>query len=82
MVLIGLMLASAVIGLFYLAAGLLFRYVYKQLPRMYILVFPALWVLIDYSAHLAISLSLAFLGYSLMPIIPLAQVASSRVYGV
>ena len=77
MVLIGLVLASAVIGLFYLAAGLLFRYVYKQLPRMYILVFPALWVLIDYSRSLGdISFPWAFLGYSLMPIIPLAQVAS------
>ncbi len=84
MILIGLAFTSAIIGLFYLAAGLLFRFVYKRLPRMYILVFPALWVLIDYSRSIGdISFPWAFLGYSLMPVIPLAQVASfSGVWGL
>lgn len=84
LILIGLVLISAVVGLFYLLAGLLFRLTYKKMPRFYIILYPMIWVLIDYGRSLGeISFPWGFLGYSLTPILPLAQAASlTGVWGL
>ena len=84
LILIGLVLICAVVGIFYLIAGLLFRVIYKKLPRFYILFYPMVWVLIDYGRSLGdISFPWGFLGYSLTPLLPLAQIASvTGVWGL
>jgi apolipoprotein N-acyltransferase len=76
-VIIGLLLTSAVVGCFYLAAGMLFRITVRFFPRAYVIIFPALWVLIDYCRTLGdCAFPWAFLGYALTPLLPLAQLAS------
>jgi apolipoprotein N-acyltransferase len=76
-VIIGLLLTSAVVGSLYLAAGLLFRIAMRFFPRAYVIIFPALWVLIDYCRTLGdCAFPWAFLGYALTPLLPLAQMAS------
>lgn len=83
-VLAGLALVSAFMGLVYLFAGMLARLASSRLPRGYIAVFPAIWVLIDYCRTLGdIAFPWAFLGYSLTPVLPLAQLASvTGVWGL
>ncbi len=83
-VLAGLAGICALIGLVYLAAGLLFRVAARFLPRGVVLIFPAIWVLIDYFRTLGeLAFPWAFLGYSLTPILPLAQLASvTGVWGL
>ncbi len=84
LILIGLILISAGIGLLYLSAGMLFRFIYKRLRRLYIIVFPAVWVLIDFFRSVGdISFPWGFLGYSMTPVLPLAQIASfTGVWGL
>jgi len=84
LVIIGLVLISGFIALFYLACGMLFRFCYYNLSRWYIPVFPAIWILIDYSRSLSdISFPWSFLGYSLTPLLPFAQTASvTGVWGL
>ena len=48
LILLGVFLITLVEGLFYLAAGMLFRFTLHRFPKMYILFFPALWVAIEY----------------------------------
>jgi apolipoprotein N-acyltransferase len=83
-VIIGLLLTSAVVGSLYLAAGLLFRIAVRFFPRAYVIIFPALWVLIDYCRTLGdCAFPWAFLGYALTPLLPLAQLASvTGVWGL
>jgi apolipoprotein N-acyltransferase len=83
-VIAGLLLISAFMGLVYLLAGILLRLTAMRLPRAYIAVFPALWVAIDYGRTLGdIAFPWAFLGYSLTPVLPLAQLASyTGVWGL
>jgi apolipoprotein N-acyltransferase len=83
-VLIGLVFISGVVACFYLAAGLLFRLTAARLPKAGIIVFPAVWVLIDYTRTLGeLAFPWAFLGYSLTPLLPLAQLASvTGVWGL
>lgn len=83
-VIAGLLLISAFMGLVYLLAGMLLRLAAARLPGAYIIVFPAIWVVIDYCRTLGdIAFPWAFLGYSLTPIVPLAQLASvSGVWGL
>jgi apolipoprotein N-acyltransferase len=84
LVIIGLFLLSAVIGLLYLAAGLLFRIVVRSLPKAYVLVFPAAWVVIDYCRTVGdLAFPWAFLGYAMTPVLPFAQLASvTGVWGL
>jgi apolipoprotein N-acyltransferase len=84
LVIIGLFLISAIIGVLYLVAGLLFRITLHHFPKAYFLIFPALWTIIDYSRTLGdIAFPWAFLGYSLTPILPIAQLASfTGVWGL
>ena len=84
LVIIGLVLISAVVALIYLAAGLLFRMVACRIPLAKIWVFPAIWVLIDYCRTLGdLAFPWSFLGYTLTPMLPLAQAASiTGVWGL
>jgi apolipoprotein N-acyltransferase len=83
-VIAGLLLISIIIGFLYLAAGLLFRIAMRFLPKAYILIFPAVWVVIDYCRTLGdLAFPWAFLGYAMTPILPLAQLASiTGVWGL
>ena len=84
LILLGTALAACVIGLFYLVAALFFRLIHTYLPRAYIFVFPAVWVLVDYGRSIGeLSFPWAFLGYSFTPILPLSQIASiTGVWGL
>jgi apolipoprotein N-acyltransferase len=83
-VLIGLLFISAVVACFYLVAAILFRGIALRFPNAAVLLFPAVWVLIDYSRTLGeLAFPWAFLGYSFTPILPLAQLASvTGVWGL
>ncbi|MDO5576739.1 MAG: hypothetical protein Q4F84_06635, partial [Fibrobacter sp.] len=83
-ILIGLVLICAFVAVFYLLAGLLFRFINKKMPRFYVLFYPMVWVLIDYSRTLGeVSFPWGYLGYSLTPLLPLAQFASvTGVWGL
>lgn len=84
LVILGLFLASAAVAAIYLAAGMLFRFLEHRMPAATILIFPALWVLIDYCRSIGdLAFPWAFLGYSFTPVLPLAQVASvTGVWGL
>lgn len=77
LILLGLAFTTAVVALYYLGIGMLFRLIYKHFPRFYLVLFPAAWVLIEYFRTIG---DLAFpwmnLGYVFVPITPLAQLAS------
>lgn len=83
-ILIGVVLICAFVAAFYLLAGLLFRFINKKMPRFYVLLYPMVWVLIDYSRTLGeVSFPWGYLGYSLTPLLPLAQFASvTGVWGL
>jgi apolipoprotein N-acyltransferase len=84
LILIGLCLISATIGLMYFAAGMLFRLIYRHFSRWYIIIFPAIWVCIDYLRSIGdISFPWSLLGYSLTPVLPIAQLATiTGVWGL
>jgi apolipoprotein N-acyltransferase len=77
-------LISTYLGLIFLSAGLLFRIVYKTTGRFYMVLFPAIWVSIDFFRSVGeIAFPWSFLGYSFAPILPFAQVASiTGVWGL
>ena len=84
LIVLGLLLGSAVMALIFLGAALLFRIVYRNFPRLYIILFPAVWVLIDYVRTLGdLGFPWSFLGYALTPVLPLSQLASiTGVWGL
>jgi apolipoprotein N-acyltransferase len=84
LILIGLVLISVWMGSIYLAAGMLFRVSLRTTGRLYIFIFPAVWVCIDYLRTLGdLSFPWSFLGYSLTPFLPLAQFATlTGVWGL
>lgn len=76
MIMIGLGITVAIFGAYYLALGLLFRLTRRVLPRMYILVFPAVWITAEYLRGFSdIAFPWAHLGYTMTPVLPLAQTA-------
>jgi apolipoprotein N-acyltransferase len=77
-------LLAGYVALYYLAAGMIFRWCYRTFPRLYLVIFPAFWVLIDYSRTLGeLNFPWEFLGYSLTPLLPLSQFASiTGVWGL
>ncbi len=83
-VIVGLFLIAGAVGLFYCAAAMLFRFTLHRFPAAYVGIFPAIWVIVDYSRTLGdLAFPWSFLGYSLTPILPLAQVASiTGVWGL
>jgi apolipoprotein N-acyltransferase len=84
LIIIGMVLLSAFVALFYLAAGMIFRWCYYRFPRFYLIIFPACWVLIEYARALGEpSFPWGFLGYIFTPLLPLSQLASfTGVWGL
>jgi len=84
LILIGVALISLVWGALYFAAAMAFRYSMRRLPRLYIIVYPAVWVLVEYfrtTTDLAFPWS--YLGYGAVGILPLAQLSSvTGVWGL
>ncbi|MDR3012724.1 MAG: apolipoprotein N-acyltransferase [Chitinispirillales bacterium] len=83
-ILIGVVLISLVWGALYFTAALAFRYCAQKIPRMYIAVYPAIWVLIDFSRTLTdLAFPWSYIGYSATGILPLAQFSSfTGVWGL
>lgn len=84
LILLGLVLISATIGTMFLIAGMLFRLASRVTGRFYIVIFPAIWVGIDYLRSVGdIAFPWSFLGYSLTPFLPIAQLATiTGVWGL
>lgn len=84
LIIIGMFLLAGYVALFYLVVGILFRFFYTRTSKWYIIVFPAVWIIIDYIRTLGeLSFPWCFLGYSLTPLLPLSQVASiTGVWGL
>ncbi len=84
LVLTGVVLICVYEGLFFLALGMLFRLTIKKFPRAFVVIFPALWVLVEYfRAAGEMSFPWNFAGYALTPLLPLSQLASvTGVYGL
>ncbi len=80
----GLALLTLTFALIYLLHGILFRYIYKHFGAFHIILFPAIWVIIEYMRTLTeISFPWNFSGYALTSIMPLAQLASvTGVWGL
>ncbi|MCL2220169.1 MAG: apolipoprotein N-acyltransferase [Chitinispirillia bacterium] len=83
-ILIGVALISLVWGALYFAAALAFRFCAARLPRFYIIVYPAVWVLVEYFRTLTdLAFPWAYIGYSMTGILPLAQFSSfTGVWGL
>lgn len=76
-IMLGLFCLTLFIALQYLLLGFLFRIVFARFGTSYIILFPAVWVVIEWLRSLGeMSFPWALLGYSLTPILPLAQIAS------
>ncbi len=75
---------TLIFGLIFPLYGLLCRYVRRRFPSGTWLLFPALWVVVEYGKTLTeISFPWAFLGYAMVPILPFAQAgALTGVYGI
>ncbi len=80
----GMVLLAGYVALFFLAAGITYRWCRRAHPRFSLLLFPVLWVLIEYSRTLTEnSFPWGFLGYNLTPLLPLSQAASvTGVWGL
>lgn len=80
----GVLLLTLFEGLFFAINGLLFRWTFKNFPRLYLLIVPAWWVLVEYSKSLGeMSFPWTLLGYSLTPLLPLSQISSlTGIYGM
>ncbi|MDR0330545.1 MAG: hypothetical protein LBH93_02395, partial [Chitinispirillales bacterium] len=84
LILIGVALISIAWGALYFAAALAFRYCARRLPRLYIAVYPAVWVLVEYFRTLTdLAFPWAYIGCSASGILPLAQFSSfTGVWGL
>ncbi len=84
MIFLGLVVACLFVALYYLLCGILFRAIYFRAPRFYPIFFPAALLLLDYLRSVSeIAFPWMFLGYTLTPVLPLAQFASvSGVFGL
>ncbi len=84
LILIGVVLIALYFGLYYFVSAMVFRIIIKRLPRLYLLIFPAFWVCVDYLRTLGeVSFPWSYLGYSLVPYLPVVQMASvTGVWGV
>lgn len=83
-IIVGCILVSLYIGLFYLAAALIFRWFYRRSFLITLIGFPAAWVLIEYSRSLGeVSFPWMHLGYATISMLPIAQLSSiTGVYGI
>ncbi|MBN1577250.1 MAG: apolipoprotein N-acyltransferase [Chitinispirillaceae bacterium] len=77
LIIFAMVIMAAVVAVFFFTAGMAFRWCYRSLPRLYLLFFPACWVVIDYFRTLGeMSFPWGFLGYNFTPFLPLSQLAS------
>ncbi|MBD3421585.1 MAG: apolipoprotein N-acyltransferase [Chitinivibrionales bacterium] len=83
LILMGLAAAALFMGLFYLLAGFLFRFLQNRFPDAILLFFPATWVCLEYLRSVGeIAFPWALLGYAWTPVLPIAQAASvAGVFG-
>jgi apolipoprotein N-acyltransferase len=84
LILVGVALISLAWGALYFVAALAFRYASRRLPRLYIIVYPAVWVLVEYFRTMTdLAFPWSYLGYSAAGILPLAQLSSATgVWGL
>ena len=84
LIIAGMVLLAAYVALFYTAAGIAFRLIYKKFPGLTVLLFPCCWIVIDFSRTLGdISFPWGFLGYNMTPLLPVSQLAAiTGVWGL
>ncbi len=84
LIMLGLFLLTMFIATFFLLYGMLFRLSVKFCGRLYIIVYPAAWILIEYIRTLGdLSFPWEFPGNALSPLLPLVQIASvTGIYGL
>jgi len=84
LILVGVALISLAWGALYFAAALAFRFCVCRMPRLYIAVYPAVWVLVEYFRTLTdLAFPWSYIGYSMAGILPLAQFSSfTGVWGL
>jgi apolipoprotein N-acyltransferase len=84
MILIGLMLITLFIALYFLCAGLLFRLIYRRFPRLAVVIYPSVWILLEYVRGLGdIGFPWNYLGYGIAQLPGLGQAVSlSGVFGL
>ncbi len=84
LIMLALFALTLFIGLLYLLYGMLFRFIAKRFGSFYLILFPVVWIIIEYVRTLGdMSFPWALLGYALTPILALAQLASiTGVYGL
>lgn len=84
LIMLGLTLLTLFIASLFLLYGMLFRFTVKTYGRMYIILFPALWIVIEYLRTLGdMSFPWELSGYALTPFLPLVQLASiTGIYGL
>jgi apolipoprotein N-acyltransferase len=84
LVLTGMIVTAAIVGLFYLAMGMMFRVTRRHFPRLYLVIYPGVWILIEWLRSVGdIAFPWNHLGYAFTPLLPVAQIASvTGVYGL
>ncbi len=84
LILLSLFLLTLFIALLFMVYGMIFRYMVKIFGPLYIIIFPAIWIVIEFIRTLGdISFPWELSGYALTPILPLVQFASvTGVYGL
>lgn len=84
LIILGTVLLCLLFGAYYLAMGAVFRLTRRVLPRGYVVVFPALWVISEYIRTLGeLSFPWTLMGYSIGSPLSLAQTAAWwGVYGL
>jgi apolipoprotein N-acyltransferase len=83
LIILGVALLTLFEGLFFAINGLVFRWTFKKFPRLYFLMVPAWWVIVEYCKSLGeMSFPWTTIGYSLTPL-SISQVSSiTGIYGM
>ncbi len=84
LILIGLCLIALYIGLFFAGAALFFRVTSRRYPLLSLLLFPAFWVVLEWSRSIGeLAFPWTFLGYSVSQLLPIAQLSAvTGIYGL
>jgi len=84
LILIGVVLIALGFGAYAFIAALAYRFFAARLPRFCVIVYPAVWTLIEYGRTMTdLAFPWAYTGYSTVGILPLAQFASfTGVWGL
>lgn len=83
-IILGLCILTLYIALLYLLYGFLYRWLVKTFGSFSIILFPAVWIIVEYVRTLGdMSFPWALNGYALSPVLPIAQLASiTGIYGL